>query len=182
MLRTLQMLAQRPVEMEMNYKNLVLAAGMLTLGACVTAPYHGSHDRGYDRGYDRNDERDRYADRYDRRACRTCGEVDDIQRVRLREGTTGGGAVLGAIIGGVLGNTVGRGDGRKAATVAGAVAGGFAGNAIERDSGGRYGREAWLITVRLDDGRWAEVTQSHADGLRRGDRVAIENDRVVRIR
>src|SRR5690606_7584984 len=104
------------------------------------------------------------------------------ERVRLREGTSGGGAVLGAIIGGVLGSTVGSGDGRKAATVAGAVAGGFAGNAIERESGGGYGREAWLVTVRLDDGRWAEVTQSDHANLRRGDRVEIRNDRVVRIR
>ena len=144
-------------------KTLILSASMLVLAGCVTTPHYGYGDRGY--------ERDRYDSRYDQRVCHNCGEVTEIDRVRLRERTSGGGAVLGAIIGGVLGNTVGSGDGRKAATVAGAVAGGFAGNAIERNSGDNYGREAWRITVRLEDGRWAEVTQGDPGDLRRGDRV-----------
>jgi len=153
----------------------LLAAAIAAVG-CAPTPYY-AHDRGYpDRGYQ---------DRYDRNVCSNCGRISDIERVALRGGsgsTSGGGAVLGAIIGGVLGSTVGKGDGRRAATVAGAVAGGFAGNAIERE-GSRDGRDlAWLITIDLDDGRWAEVTQYEVSELRRGDRVQIRNDRVYRIR
>jgi outer membrane lipoprotein SlyB len=90
--------------------------------------------------------------------------------------------VLGAIIGGVLGSTIGKGDGRTAATVAGAVAGGFAGNAIERDSNDRGDREAWQFQVRLDDGRWATVTQWDNNDLRPGDRVMIRDNRLIRLR
>lgn len=151
-------------------------AGFTMLTGCA-APGPRYDNRGYyDRGYERSYERDRYVD--DRR-CRNCGEVVDIDRVYLRQGSSGAGAVIGAIIGGVLGSTVGKGDGRRAATVAGAVAGGFAGNAVERDANGRDA--AWRFNVRLDDGRWAEVTQRDNPGVRRGDRVAIRNDRVVRI-
>jgi outer membrane lipoprotein SlyB len=159
----------------------VAVFGALTAG-CAPYPDYAYRDRGYSTV--RHDTRyyDRDRDDYERRVCASCGEVADIDRVRLRSGTSGGGAVLGAIIGGLLGNTVGRGDGRQAATVAGAVAGGFVGNAAERDSNGGYGREAWRITVNLDDGRWAEVVQSDPGDLRRGDRVVVRNDRVVRTR
>jgi len=152
----------------MNSRIFVVAASLVLVVGCAPYPYNTRYDRDYSR--------DRYADLDDRRVCSNCGQVTEIDPIRLREGSTGGGgAVLGAIIGGVLGSTIGRGDGRRAATVAGAVAGGFAGNAIERDGNDRYAREAWLLTIRLDDGRWAEVTQSDREGLRRGDRVAIRN-------
>ncbi len=128
----------------------------------------------------------RYNDGYSQRGYDCggrCGVVEEVDRVYVRDnGTSGGGAVLGAIIGGVLGNTIGHGDGRRAATVAGAVAGGFAGNAVERNSNDRGGRQAWQFQVRLDDGRWATVTQWDNDDLRPGDRVMIRNDRLVRMR
>lgn len=159
----------------MNSRILLVTASLVLIAGCAPYPYNTRYDRDYSR--------DRYADRDDRRVCSNCGELTEIEPVRLRERSTGGGgAVLGAIIGGVLGSTIGHGDGRRAATVAGAVAGGFAGNAVERDGSDGYAREAWLLTIRLDDGRWAEVTQSHREGLRRGDRVAIRNDRVELIR
>ena len=125
-------------------------------------------------------------DYYQRRAsydCSRCGVIDDVGRVYVREnGTSGGGAVLGAIIGGVLGSTIGKGDGRTAATVAGAVAGGFAGNAVERQSADNGDRPAWQFHVRLDNGRWATVTQFENDDLRPGDRVMIRNNRLMRLR
>ncbi len=159
-------------------KSLIAPAllGALVLGGCATSPHYGYDDRGYDR-YDRGV-------RYDRRVCSNCGQVASVERVTLRQPgqTSGGGAVLGAIIGGVLGNTVGSGDGRRAATVAGAVAGGFAGNAVERNGTRGYREDAWLITIDMDDGRWAEVTQDSSEGLRRGDRVAIRGERVHLIR
>lgn len=124
-----------------------------------------------------------YNDPYVRSArCQACGTIEEVGQVYVRENSTsGGGAVLGAIIGGVLGNQVGGGRGRTAATVGGAVAGGFAGNAIEgRNQAGD--RPAWQFQVRLDDGRWATVTQWDHGDLRPGDRVQIRNDRLVRIR
>lgn len=123
---------------------------------------------------------------YQRRAqydCSRCGIIREVGRVYVRDNaTSGGGAVLGAIIGGVLGSTIGHGDGRTAATVGGAVAGGFAGNAIERNSNDGGGRPAWQFTVRLDNGRWARVTQWDNDGLRPGDRVMIRDDRLMLLR
>lgn len=160
---------------------LAVAAFSALAAGCAPYPDYAYRDRGYSTV--RHDARYHDRDRYDdRRVCSNCGEVAEVDRVRLRSGTSGGGAVLGAIIGGLLGNTVGRGDGRQAATVAGAVAGGFVGNAAERDSKDGYGREAWRITVNLDDGRWAEVVQSDPGDLRRGDRVIVRNDRVLRTR
>ena len=158
------------------FRPVLLAAAVAAVAGCAPYPDYAYRDRGYSSV--RDDARYYPRDDYDRRVCAQCGQVTDIDRVRLRGGTSGGGAVLGAIIGGVLGNTVGRGDGRQAATVAGALVGGFAGNAVERDSNGR-GRDAWRITVSLDDGRWAEVVQSDPGDLRRGDRVIVRNDRVV---
>ena len=128
-----------------------------------------------------------YSDsQYQRRAqfdCSQCGVIREVGRVYVRDNaTSGGGAVLGAIIGGVLGSTVGGGRGRTAATVGGAVAGGFAGNAIERNSNDHGGREAWQFTVRLDDGRWATVTQWDNGNLRPGDRVMIRDNRLMLLR
>ncbi|HET6546312.1 MAG TPA: glycine zipper 2TM domain-containing protein [Rhodanobacteraceae bacterium] len=151
---------------------MVLTTGMLVgLAGCATYP-PGYYDRpGYDQGYHRS---------Y-RHACANCGEVRDLDRVYVRDRTTGLGAVIGAIAGGVLGSTIGKGNGRTAATVGGAVAGGVAGNAIERNSS-NGGDEAWRFHVRLEDGRWATVTQLDRYGLRRGDEVVIRGNHVEPLR
>lgn len=151
--------------------SIVLAtATAIGLAGCVAAPPRAHYGDAY----------------YQRRAaydCSGCGVIRDVGRVYVRENsTTGGGAVLGAIIGGVLGSTIGKGNGRTAATVGGAVAGGFAGNAIERNQNDRGDREAWQFHVKLDDGRWATVTQWDNDDLRPGDRVMIRDNRLMRLR
>jgi outer membrane lipoprotein SlyB len=159
----------------MSSKFVSMAMGAVVsvaLVGCVAAP---PRTRYYDDNY------------YQKRSaydCSRCGVITEAGRVYVRENSTGGGgAVLGAIIGGVLGSTVGKGDGRTAATVAGAVAGGFAGNAIERNENGRGGdREAWQFQVRMDNGRWATVTQWDNDDLRPGDRVMIRDNRLLRLR
>ena len=149
----------------------VTAATIVTMAGCVATAPRARYDDSY----------------YQRRAaydCSSCGVVRDVDRVYVRENSTsGGGAVIGAIIGGVLGNTLGHGRGRTATTVAGAVAGGFAGNAVERNSNDGGGdREAWQFHVKLDDGRWATVTQWNNDDLRPGDRVMIRDNRLMRLR
>lgn len=145
-------------------------ATLVAMAGCVATPPRARYDDAY----------------YQRRAqydCSRCGVIRDVDRVYVRENSTGGGgAVLGAIIGGVLGSTIGKGNGRTAATVGGAVAGGFAGNAIERNSNDRGDREAWQFHVKLDDGRWATVTQWDNDDLRPGDRVIVREDHLMRLR
>jgi outer membrane lipoprotein SlyB len=149
----------------------LLGTAIVSAAGCVSTPPRVRYDDDY----------------YQRRAqydCSRCGVIKEVGQVYVREnGTSGGGAVLGAIIGGVLGSTIGKGDGRTAATVAGAVAGGFAGNAVERNNNGNGGdRPAWQFHVRLDNGRWATVTQWDNDDLRPGDRVMIRDDRLLRLR
>ena len=149
----------------------VSGVAVVAMAGCVATPPRTQYNDAY----------------YQRRAeygCMPCGVIRDVGQVYVRENSTGGGgAVIGAIIGGVLGNTLGHGRGRTATTVAGAVAGGFAGNAIEGNSNrGGGDRPAWEFNIRLDDGRWAKVTQWDNNDLRPGDRVMIRDNRLIRMR
>ncbi|MGA8278258.1 MAG: glycine zipper 2TM domain-containing protein [Rhodanobacteraceae bacterium] len=146
---------------------MVLTAGLVCgLGGCATYPDSGYYDSGYG-GYSRPL----------RHICANCGVITGIHEVYVRNRTTGLGAVIGAIAGGVLGSTIGKGNGRTAATVGGAVAGGFAGNAIEQNND-HGGERAWRFSIRLEDGRYATVTQLDRSGLRRGDPVVIRGNHV----
>ena len=149
-----------------NWAGVALLVASLSLAGCAT-PYNNG-PRYYDRppppsnggGY----------------GCQ-CGVVQDIQQVSTGGGNGGTlGAVIGAVAGGVLGNTIGKGDGRKAATVLGAVAGGVAGNQVGKYQDGDG--VAYRINIRLDDGRYAAVTQREDPRLRPGDYVEIRGDHV----
>jgi outer membrane lipoprotein SlyB len=107
-----------------------------------------------------------------------CGVVQDIRQVYVQgnNGNAALGTVIGAVVGGALGNQVGKGNGRTAATIGGAVAGGFAGHAIGSRSGGQG--DAWQVVVRLDDGRYATVTQREPPNVQIGDYVVVQNDHV----
>ncbi len=112
--------------------------------------------------------------RYYERSCPNCGTVESIEFVWIEDRPGGGGAVLGAIIGAAVGNQIGSGSGRRAATAAGAIAGAAIGHEAERRSVER--RRGYRFTVRLDDGRYAEVVQYENPGLRVGDRAVIRRD------
>ncbi|MGB3461001.1 MAG: glycine zipper 2TM domain-containing protein [Rhodanobacter lindaniclasticus] len=152
---------------------LALAAAMtmgLALAGCATQPYGNSNSGYY------GSQSSAYGNQPVR--CNSCGVVQEVQQVYLQNNGSGGtlGAIIGAVAGGVLGNQVGKGDGRKAATVAGAVAGGVVGNQVgKRNSSDQV---AWRIVVRLDDGRYATVTQRENPGLSQGDYVEVRGDRV----
>lgn len=140
----------------------------LALAGCATGPYGNSgYYNGQSRGYSNQPAR-----------CNTCGVVQEVQQVYVQGGGDGGtlGAVIGAVAGGVLGSTVGKGDGRRAATVVGALAGGVVGNQVGKRNDGDT--TAWRVVVRLDDGRYATVTQRDNPGLRRGDYVEVRGDQV----
>lgn len=153
----------------MMNRGLIAVALALTLGlaGCVAPPprqrvvYH---------------EGDAPTSNYSGRYCHVCGTVRDIDQVEIRQGNSGGGAVLGAIIGGVIGNQFGRGSGRAAATAAGVVGGAVAGNAIEDNNARANSGYAWRFRVELDDGRWATVTQASNPGFHPGDRVFVNGD------
>jgi outer membrane lipoprotein SlyB len=165
---------------------LIALAAVMTAGlsACVPPPprervVYRETDRGYSGAGDR-DAGDRGYSDDDRgnsgRYCHTCGTVRDVARVEVRQGNSGGGAVLGAIIGGLIGNQFGRGSGRAAATAAGVVGGAAIGNSVEEDNARRASGNAWTFRVELDDGRWARVTQYANPGFHPGDRVVIRGD------
>ena len=111
------------------------------------------------------------------RRCDLCGVVNDVRQVSVRKGVSPGGMVIGAVAGGLLGSTIGGGSGRTAATVVGAVAGGAVGNEVGKNTGSDVN---WQITIRLDDGRDATVTQVNDPQVRPGDYVEIRDNQVYR--
>ncbi|WP_317203061.1 glycine zipper 2TM domain-containing protein, partial [Janthinobacterium sp.] len=90
------------------------------------------------------------------------GVVDSVQLTRVP--AAGSGAVAGGLVGALLGNQVGSGNGRSAATVVGAVGGAMAGNEIEKNRAA--GRDAYQISVRLDNGDYRTIVQDSAADLR----------------
>ncbi len=146
-----------------------LAGCFALLAACATPPprsggYYGGG--GYDNGG------------YSSSRCMQCGTVEDVRVINVDKSASPLGMVIGAVAGGLLGNTVGKGNGRTAATVVGAVAGGAVGNEVGKRNGGPD--TAFQVVVRLEDGRYATVTQADDPQIRQGDFVEIRNNRVYR--
>ncbi|CAG0987201.1 hypothetical protein BURK1_02071 [Burkholderiales bacterium] len=156
----------------------LLAATVLAAGcASPDARYYGSGDRYYGNN-------DRYYGNYDRRYAPArsfegyYGVIDaiDVAPVDSRNNALAG-TVIGGVIGGVLGHQVGSGRGNDVATVAGAVGGAVVGHEIGRSGGGR---DVYVIRVRFDDRSTMSFMQDSLDGLRVGDSVRVEQDRIRR--
>lgn len=109
-------------------------------------------------------------------ACASCGVVDSIRTVTVNGNASGAGAVAGGVSGALLGNQIGGGRGRDAMTLLGGVGGAFAGHAIEKNVNQRT---VYRITVRMDDGSFRTVSQSHAPGVAVGSKVRISNGSLV---
>ena len=146
---------------------LAAAAAALALAGCGSAPTSYSEPR-----YVSNPS---YANNV---ATSDYGRVVAIDSVRGSGGSTGAGAVIGGVLGGVLGHQVGNGRGNDAATVAGAVGGAVVGNEVEKRR--NAGDEQYRVTVQLRDGREATFTQDSLAGLRVGDRVRVDGNRLIR--
>jgi outer membrane lipoprotein SlyB len=99
-----------------------------------------------------------------------------VQAIEKKGEGTGAGAVVGGILGGVLGHQVGSGRGNTAATVAGALGGALVGNEVEKS---RTTTAYWEVRVRLEDGTSRVVRYDTAPSWREGDRVRVENGRIV---
>jgi outer membrane lipoprotein SlyB len=109
------------------------------------------------------------------------GVVSAIEPGRKAEVNGGAGALLGGAIGAVIGRQVaGRGDARTAGTFAGAVAGALIGHHIEKRQASRAGTPA-RISVQLDRGGVITLEDADIGDLRVGERVRIENNRLVRV-
>ena len=108
------------------------------------------------------------------------GVVSAIDRVSSQDQLTGAGAVIGGITGALIGRQFGgSSDGRARGTLFGGVAGLLLGNEIERQRGGL--RDMVRVSVQFDNGSVRRFDMGSAGDLRVGDRVRIEDNRVVRM-
>jgi outer membrane lipoprotein SlyB len=110
--------------------------------------------------------------------CNNCGVIESVTAVSDPGKGSGAGAVIGGVVGGVLGRQVGDGRGRDAATVAGAVGGAVLGNHIEKSN---KTKQHWDIRVRLEDGTFQNIRSETQPDFRAGEKVKIENGRIVRV-
>ena len=107
------------------------------------------------------------------------GVVESVRTVKLEGTKTPIGTVAGAAVGGVAGSTIGGGKGSAIAAVIGAVVGGLAGSAVEE---GVTRKDAFEITVKLDNGSLVAVVQEATEKFAPGDSVRlIENAGVTRV-
>lgn len=154
-------------------KSRYLAVAALALGAtaCASDPY-------YDDAYYSAPRYSSAPAYHGNGAYSDFGRVVAIDVVRGPEGrSTGAGAVVGGLVGGVLGHQIGSGRGNDAATVAGAIGGAVVGNEIEKR---RDAAEHYRVIVQFRDGREATFVQDSLHGVRVGDRVRVDGNRVVR--
>ena len=86
------------------------------------------------------------------------------------------GTIIGGVIGGVLGHQIGSGRGNTVATVAGAAGGAVVGHQVEESNK----RDLYRVRIRIEGGGYQTFMQETSGGLRVGDQVRVENDRVSR--
>lgn len=98
------------------------------------------------------------------------GIVESVRAVKLEGTKSPIGTVAGAAVGGVAGSTIGGGKGSAIAAVIGAVAGGLAGSAIEE---GVTRKDAFEITVKLDNGGLVAIVQEASEKFSPGDNVRL---------
>ena len=145
---------------------LAIAAAGFVATACGSDPYSYSEPRYVSSG-----------SYYQPAAYSDFGRVVAIDVVRGSGHSSGAGAVVGGIVGGVIGHQIGSGRGNTAATVAGAAGGALAGNEIEKR---RNDDEQYRIVVEFRDGRQATFVQNSLEGIRVGDRVRVDGNRLYR--
>ncbi len=106
------------------------------------------------------------------------GTVDHIEVIRQGDNNNIAGTIIGGIVGGLIGHQIGGGSGNTVATIAGAAGGAYAGTQVEGRQ--RAANESFRITVRYNDGAMERIVQNDVMDLRPGDRVRVENGRVLR--
>lgn len=109
-------------------------------------------------------------------ACAECGTVLAVTPVVIQEQPSGLGAVGGAVLGGVVGHQLGNGRGQDAMTAVGAVGGALAGNRLEQQ---QRQRTHYEVSLRMEDGSRRSLKLASAPGVANGDRVRVENGRLL---
>jgi len=109
-------------------------------------------------------------------ACASCGTVESIRTLELKDDATGLGAAAGGVTGAVVGNQMGRGNGNIAMTIFGAVGGALTGNEIEKNVKKHY---SYRVTVRMDDGSFRTVSQSSTPAVAVGEPVRVVDGTVI---
>ena len=87
------------------------------------------------------------------------------------------GTIAGAVVGGVVGSQIGAGRGKTLGTIAGTAGGAIAGHEIEQHINKDHD---YKLTIKMDDGTYQTVVQNTDNGLRSGDRVEVNQGRLVR--
>ena len=151
---------------------LALAATMtagLALAGCATQPYgNNGYYQGQSRGYSNQPAR-----------CNTCGVVQEVQQVYVQGGSGNGGTwVRSSAQWRVASSAVPSARVMVARRLPWLARWAAASSATRLASATSGDTSAWRIVVRLDDGRYATVTQRDNPGLRRGDYVEVRGDQV----
>ncbi len=108
--------------------------------------------------------------------CDGCAIVTATKSEKRKGKATAVGTAGGAVVGGVVGNKVG--DGGVLATGVGAVAGAALGREIEKQV---KRHRVWITTVTQRDGKTLTVEASADPGIKVGEVVRVEGDKVVKI-
>jgi outer membrane lipoprotein SlyB len=107
------------------------------------------------------------------------GVVESVRAVKLEGTKSPVGTIAGGAVGGIAGSAIGGNKVSAIAAVIGAVAGGLAGSAIEE---GVTRKDAFEITVKLDNGNLVAIVQEASEKFSPGDSVRlIENGGVTRV-
>lgn len=101
------------------------------------------------------------------------GIVELVHNVLIEGTKSSVGGLAGGAAGAALGSTIGSGTGKTVAAVFGAIAGGLAGSAAEEKV---TQKDAFEITVKLDNGSTIVVVQEADEVFAVGDRVRILKD------
>lgn len=109
-------------------------------------------------------------------SCASCGTVESIRTVEVRDEAGGAGAPAGGPAGAGAGEQTAGESGGTAVTLLGA-GGAVAGNEIGKNVKKRY---AYRVTVRMDDGSFRTVSLSSPPTLAAGDKVRLVEGRLVR--
>ena len=98
------------------------------------------------------------------------GVITDVRVVQISEDSSMLGPTAGGVAGGFLGSLLGGGKGRVLGAVGGAAAGALGGAAVEKAV---RDKEAYQITVKLDNGNEIAVVQDQDIYFQTGDRVRV---------
>lgn len=110
--------------------------------------------------------------------CAICGTVESIRTVEVRREDEGTGTRSDESGNPGPGGSAGQGSEKTSTTILGAAGGFFSGwNGAERDSGRR---NAYRVTVRMDDGSYRTVSLSSPPAFAVGEKVRVVEGKLVR--